>query len=103
LLVSHWEVASEAIVKLTTKAIAELKADPKIGRVSMVGWAENGRALADTITSPVLDNRSGAFLFQTNPEFWFETLRLFGTLFGDVLTIAQNIKRMTTTVGTMLR
>jgi CHAT domain-containing protein len=32
LLVSHWEVGSESTVKLITKAIAELKADPKIGR-----------------------------------------------------------------------
>ena len=32
LLVSHWPVESQAAVKLTTRAIAELKADPKIGR-----------------------------------------------------------------------
>jgi tetratricopeptide (TPR) repeat protein/CHAT domain-containing protein len=32
LLVSHWEVASDSTVKLITEAIAELKADPKIGR-----------------------------------------------------------------------
>jgi CHAT domain-containing protein len=29
---SHWEVASESTIKLITKAIAELKANPKIGR-----------------------------------------------------------------------
>jgi len=32
LLVSHWEVGSEAAVKLTTRAFAELKGNPKIGR-----------------------------------------------------------------------
>jgi CHAT domain-containing protein len=32
LLISHWEVASESTVKLITNAIAELKANPKIGR-----------------------------------------------------------------------
>ena len=32
LLVSHWEVGSDAAVKLTTRAFAELKANPKIGR-----------------------------------------------------------------------
>jgi CHAT domain-containing protein len=32
LLVSHWEVASDSTVKLITKAVTELKADPKIGR-----------------------------------------------------------------------
>jgi CHAT domain-containing protein len=32
LLVSHWEVGSDAAVKLTTRAFAELRANPKIGR-----------------------------------------------------------------------
>jgi CHAT domain-containing protein len=32
LLVSHWEVDSDAAVKLTTRAFGELKANPKIGR-----------------------------------------------------------------------
>jgi CHAT domain-containing protein len=32
LLVSHWEVSSEAAVKLTTRAFAELKSNPGIGR-----------------------------------------------------------------------
>jgi CHAT domain-containing protein len=32
LLVSHWAVASNAAVTLVTKAVAELKSDPKIGR-----------------------------------------------------------------------
>jgi CHAT domain-containing protein len=32
LLVSHWEVGSDAAVKLTTRAFAELKANPGIGR-----------------------------------------------------------------------
>jgi CHAT domain-containing protein/tetratricopeptide (TPR) repeat protein len=47
LLVSHWSVDSEATVKLITKAIAELKADPKIGRAealrrSMVSLMDTG-------------------------------------------------------------
>ena len=32
LLVSHWEVGSEAAVKLTTQAFAKLKGNLKIGR-----------------------------------------------------------------------
>jgi hypothetical protein len=32
LLVSHWEVSSDSTVKLITKAVAELRANPKIGR-----------------------------------------------------------------------
>jgi CHAT domain-containing protein len=32
LLVSHWYVSSDAAVKLTTKAFAERKANPSIGR-----------------------------------------------------------------------
>ena len=51
LLVSHWEVGSDAAVKLTTRAFAELKANPKIGRaeafrVSMRELIEKG-ALAE--------------------------------------------------------
>jgi CHAT domain-containing protein len=33
LLVSHWEVDSDAAVKLTTRGLAELVAHPEIGRV----------------------------------------------------------------------
>jgi CHAT domain-containing protein len=48
LLVSHWEVASDATVKLITKAIAELKVDPKIGRAealrrSMLSMIDTGK------------------------------------------------------------
>ena len=32
LLVSHWEVGSDAAVKLTTKAFAEIRSSPRIGR-----------------------------------------------------------------------
>jgi CHAT domain-containing protein len=32
LLVSHWEVGSDAAVKLTTRAFAQLKTNPRIGR-----------------------------------------------------------------------
>ena len=47
LLVSHWAVNSEATVRLITKAFAEIKADPKIGRAeamrrSMLALAGQG-------------------------------------------------------------
>jgi hypothetical protein len=35
-LVSHWKVASGPTIKLITKAIAELKADPQIGRAEVL-------------------------------------------------------------------
>ena len=48
LLVSHWEVASEPTVKLITKAVDELKRDPKIGRAeamrrSMLAMIDTGK------------------------------------------------------------
>jgi CHAT domain-containing protein len=48
LLVSHWEVNSDAAVKLTTRAITELKAHPNIGRaeafrLSMKELIEKGK------------------------------------------------------------
>jgi CHAT domain-containing protein len=48
LLVSHWEVDSLTAVKLTTRAFAELKAHPEIGRAeafrrSMQELLENGQ------------------------------------------------------------
>jgi CHAT domain-containing protein len=48
LLVSHWEVNSNSTVKLITKAIAELKASPKIGRAealrrSMISVIDTGK------------------------------------------------------------
>src|SRR5262249_22323418 len=48
LLVSHWEVASGPTVKLITKAVDELKRDPKIGRAealrrSMMAMIDNGK------------------------------------------------------------
>jgi CHAT domain-containing protein/tetratricopeptide (TPR) repeat protein len=48
LLVSHWEVASESTVKLITKAVDELKRDPKIGRAealqrSMLAMIDTGK------------------------------------------------------------
>jgi CHAT domain-containing protein len=47
LLVSHWEVGSDAAIKLTTRAFAELKANPKIARaeafrISMREMIEKG-------------------------------------------------------------
>ena len=46
LLVSHWEVGSDAAVKLTTRAFAELKSNPHIGRANE-WWAERDRVAAD--------------------------------------------------------
>jgi CHAT domain-containing protein/tetratricopeptide (TPR) repeat protein len=48
LLVSHWEVASEPTVKLVTKAVDELKRNPKIGRAealmrSMLSMIDTGK------------------------------------------------------------
>jgi CHAT domain-containing protein len=48
LLVSHWSVNSDATVKLITKAVAELKSDPKIGRAealrrAMLAMIDNGK------------------------------------------------------------
>ena len=48
LLVSHWEVASEPTVNLITKAVDELKHDPKIGRAealrrSMLSMIDKGK------------------------------------------------------------
>jgi CHAT domain-containing protein len=45
---AHWEVASDATVKLITKAIAELKANSKIGRAealrrSMPSMVDTGK------------------------------------------------------------
>jgi hypothetical protein len=47
LLVSHWEVGSDAAVKLTTQAFAELNANPRSGRaeamrLSMRHLIQNG-------------------------------------------------------------
>jgi CHAT domain-containing protein len=45
LLVSHWRVNSDAAVRLTTKAFAELRASPKIGRAEAMR-----RSMLDVIT-----------------------------------------------------
>ena len=68
LLVSHWEVGSDAAVKLTTRAFAELKRNPKIGRaeafrISMRELIEKG-SLAEAHASqwaPFVVVGEGAF------------------------------------------
>src|SRR5262249_56426257 len=45
LLVSHWPVNSDAAVKLTARAFAELAANPQIGRAEALR-----RSMADLIT-----------------------------------------------------
>jgi CHAT domain-containing protein len=57
LLVSHWYVNSEAAVKLTTGAFAELKISPKIGRAEALR-----RSMAKLITHGRSD--------QARPEYW---------------------------------
>jgi CHAT domain-containing protein/tetratricopeptide (TPR) repeat protein len=57
LLVSHWEVSSDSTVRLITKAIAELKADPKIGRAE---------ALRRSMMSMIANGKS----YEAHPTFW---------------------------------
>jgi tetratricopeptide (TPR) repeat protein/CHAT domain-containing protein len=57
LLVSHWEVASQPTVKLITIAIAELKADPKIGRAE---------ALRRSMLSLITTGKD----YEAHPAFW---------------------------------
>jgi len=57
LLVSHWEVASESTVKLIVKAIAELKADPNIGRAE---------AMRRSMLSLIKEGKD----YEEHPAFW---------------------------------
>jgi CHAT domain-containing protein len=57
LLVSHWAVASQSTVKLITEAIAELEADPKIGRAE---------ALRRSMLSLIKDGKD----YEAHPAFW---------------------------------
>jgi CHAT domain-containing protein len=57
LLVSHWEVGSDSTVKLITKAIAELKANPKIGRAE---------ALRRSMVSLISTGKD----YEAHPAFW---------------------------------
>ena len=57
LLVSHWEVASDSTVQLITRAVAELKADPKIGR---------GEALRRSMVSMMANGKD----YEAHPSFW---------------------------------
>jgi CHAT domain-containing protein len=57
LLVSHWPVNSDAAVKLTTKAFAELRANPKIGRAEAMQ-----RSMIDVITHGTDD--------EVHPAYW---------------------------------
>ena len=57
LLVSHWEVGSNAAVKLTTKAFAELKSNPTIGR-------------AEAFRRSMRDLVSNGTLAEAHPSQW---------------------------------
>jgi CHAT domain-containing protein/tetratricopeptide (TPR) repeat protein len=57
LLVSHWEVSSESTVKLITETIAELKADPKIGRAE---------ALRRSMLSMIASGKN----YEAHPAYW---------------------------------
>jgi dienelactone hydrolase len=56
------------------------------------------RAFAQGAVAPVAPKGTVALLFQDDPQFWYETVRLFGAaeyggaLFGEVIAIAQKIK-----------
>jgi CHAT domain-containing protein len=57
LLVSHWEVSSDSTVNLITKAFAELKSDPKVGRAE---------ALRRSILSLIATGKD----YEAHPAFW---------------------------------
>src|SRR5262249_61019757 len=57
LLVSHWPVNSDAAVKLTTRAFAELSANLQIGRAEALR-----RSMAELITKGAPD--------EAHPAFW---------------------------------
>jgi CHAT domain-containing protein len=57
LLVSHWEVSSDSTVRLITKAVAELKANPNIGR-------------AETLQRSMLSMITNGKDYEAHPAFW---------------------------------
>jgi CHAT domain-containing protein len=57
LLVSHWEVSSDSTVKLITKGIAELKANPTIGR-------------AEALRRSMLSMVDTGDEYEAHPAFW---------------------------------
>jgi CHAT domain-containing protein/tetratricopeptide (TPR) repeat protein len=58
LLVSHWYVNSDAAVRITTRAFAELSANPQIGRAEALR-----RSMAELITK-------GAAAHDAHPAYW---------------------------------
>ena len=74
LLVSHWQIDSEAAVKLTTGAFAELKRDPTIGRAEALRRAMLA-AMADT-------SRPATWTASAHPSVWAPF-----TLVGEGATI----------------
>jgi CHAT domain-containing protein len=57
LLVSHWAVNSDATVELITKAVAELKSNPKIGRAE---------ALRRSMLTMITNGKN----YEAHPAFW---------------------------------
>jgi CHAT domain-containing protein/tetratricopeptide (TPR) repeat protein len=57
LLVSHWEVDSDSTVKLITGAVAELKANPKVGR-------------AEALRRSMLSMIDAGQEYEAHPAFW---------------------------------
>jgi hypothetical protein len=55
--ISHWEVASDSTVKLITKAVSELKANPRIGRAE---------ALRRSMLSLIATGKD----YEAHPAFW---------------------------------
>ena len=62
------------------------------------GFATGTDAVAQSSNTPAMHAGTGALLFQNDPEFWYEIVRLFGAaeyggaLFGEVVAIARQIE-----------
>jgi hypothetical protein len=78
LLVSHWEVNSDATVKLITKAIAELKADPKIGRAEAFPTALLSSAYrGNVLSTPAWRSRQRAVSLWNSTTTWVCRVKCF--------------------------
>jgi dienelactone hydrolase len=66
--------------------------------VALAAIATGTSAIAQSAAQPPEHTGTTALLFPGDPQFWYETVRLFGAaeyggaLFGEVVAIAQNIK-----------
>ncbi|MGO9546570.1 MAG: tetratricopeptide repeat protein [Rhodomicrobium sp.] len=65
LLVSHWEVNSDAAVAITTGAVNEMKAEPKIGRAEALR-----RSIAKVMVKGVVTYPDGSSTDFSHPSVW---------------------------------